>query len=131
VAALLARTSKDNRSYFVMMLIEKICRGVLAVETEAGVRYIQPSLVERIWLTWTFRNFHVLPEEVLNRRERALIDSLCRNGKFLVNGNGRGDLSLHSIGTVERSARRPQPQSTRLKPAARMQRAPGTLPRAS
>jgi hypothetical protein len=114
-----------------MMVIEKICRGVLAVETDAGVRYLQPSLLERIRLMWTFRNFHVLPEEVLNRHERALIDSLCRNGKFLANGNGRGDLSLNSIGTVERSARRPQPQSTLLKPAARGQRARGTLPRAS
>lgn len=112
------------------MLIDKICRGVLAVETEGGVRYIQPSLLERIRLTWTFRNFHVLPEEVLNRHERALIDSLCRNGKFLVNRNGRGDLSLHCIGTVERSVPRPQPKSTVLKPA-RVQQAPGALPRAS
>ncbi len=113
------------------MLIDKICRGVLAVETGAGVRYIQPSLVERIRLTWTFRNFHVLPEEVLNRHERALLDSLCHKGKFLVNRNGRGDLSLRCIGTVERSVPRPQPQATVLKPPARVQPAPGTLPRAS
>jgi hypothetical protein len=113
-----------------MMLIDKICRGVLAVETDRGVRYIQPSLLERMRLVWTFRNFHVLPEEVLNRHERALIDSLCRNGKVLVNGNGRGDLSLHSIGTVERSVPRQQ-ASTVFKPRARVQRAAGTMPRAS
>lgn len=113
------------------MLIDKICRGVLAVETDCGVRYVQPSLLERIRLLWTFRNFRLLPEEVLHRHERALIDSLCRQGKFLVNGNGRGDLSLHSIGTVERSVARRQAQSTVLKPAARVRPASGALPRAS
>ena len=122
------RTQKDNRSYFVM-LIDKICRGVLAVETDYGVRYIQPALAERIRLLWTFRNFTLLPEEVLNRHERALIDSLCQKGKFLVNGNGRGDLSLHCIGTVERAV----PRHARPLPPrpARMRQASGALPRAS
>jgi len=113
------------------MLIEKICRGVLVVETNSGLRYVQPSLVQRIRLLWTFRNFRLLPEEVLNRHERALIDVLCRKGRFLVNGNGRGDLSLLAIGTVERSLARQQPQSTVLKPPARVQPASGALPRAS
>ena len=112
------------------MLIDKICRGVLAVETDCGVRYVQPSLLERIRLLWTFRNFRVLPEEVLNRYERNLIDSLCRKGRFLVNRNGHGDLSLHSIGMVERSVARRQAQSTLLR-AARLRSAVGTLPRAS
>jgi len=113
------------------MLIEKICHGVLAVETDCGLRYVQPAPLERIRLLWTFRNFRLLPEEVLNRHERTLVDSLCRRGKFLANGNGHGDLSLLCIGTVELSAARKQPQSTILKPAARVQRAPGALPRAS
>ncbi len=113
------------------MLIDKICRGVLAVETDCGLRYVQPSLLERVRLTWTFRNFRVLPEGVLNRNERALVDSLCRNGKFVADGNGRGDLSLHCIGTVERSVPRQQPHSTMFKPPARVQRTPGALPRAS
>jgi hypothetical protein len=113
------------------MVIDKICRGVLTVETESGLRYVQPSLLERVWLLWTFRNFRLLPEEVLNRHERALIDSLCRKGRFLINGNGRGDLSLHSIGTVERSVARQQAQSTVLKPPTRVQPTAGALPRAS
>jgi len=112
------------------MLIEKICRGVLAVETQCGIRYVQPSLCQRIRLTWTFRNFRVLPESVLKRHERALIDSLCRNGKFLVNGNGHGDLSLRCIGTVERSVPREQPRSAVLMPPTRV-RTRGALPRAS
>ena len=130
MASISPRIKKYNRSHFVM-LIEKICRGVLAVETDCGLRYVQPSPLERIRLLRTFRNFRLLPEEVLNRQERALVDSLCRQGKFLVNRNGHGDLSLLAIGTVERSAARKQPQSTVLKPPVRVQRASGALPRAS
>jgi hypothetical protein len=112
------------------MLIEKICRGVLAVETDYGVRYVQPSLLERIRLSWTFRNFRVLPESVLHRHERLLVESLCRNGKFLVNGNGHGDLSLRAIGTVERSLPRKAAPSQVLRPAPAARR-PDALPRAS
>jgi len=113
------------------MVIEKICRGVLAMETEYGVRYVHPSLFERIRLTWTFRNFRVLPQSVMKRGERTLIDSLCRDGKFLVNGNGHGDLSLRAIGTVERTIPREQPRSAMRRPPACMQRTPGALPHAS
>jgi len=110
------------------MLIDKLCRGVLAVDTDCGVRYVQPALAERIRLLWTFRNFTLLPEEVLNRNERALIDSLCEKGKFLVNGNGHGDLSLHCIGTVERTAPR---QTRRMPPRPARMQATSALRRAS
>jgi len=110
------------------MLIDKIVRGVLAVQTDCGTRYVQPALAERVRLLWTFRNFSVLPEEVLNRNERSLIESLCHKGKFLVNGNGHGDLSLHCIGTIERSVPR---QAKRLPPRPARMQAPGALPRAS
>jgi hypothetical protein len=84
------------------MWMNKIRQGVLAVQTESGLRYIQPSLMQRIRLVWTFRNFHVLPEEVLQRHELALIDSLCRKGKYVANWNGHGDLAEFRIGTIER-----------------------------
>jgi hypothetical protein len=113
------------------MLKEKIFRGVLAVQTDWGVRYVRPSLVERIRLLWTFRNFHLLPEEVLHRHERALIRSLYRRGKFLVNWNGHGDLAVYCIGTIERSVPRQQPSSTMLKPATHAQQPSNLVPRAS
>ena len=98
------------------MLREKLFHGVLAVETDWGVRYVYTSLLQRIRLLWTFRNFDVLPEAVLNRHERALIHSLCRSGKYLVNWNGHGDLSVYCIGRVERSVPRQQPLSAVFKP---------------
>jgi hypothetical protein len=59
------------------MWIEKIRRGVLQVTTDAGLLYVQPSLLEKIQLLWTFRNFRVLPEEVLTQHERQFIG--CKN----------------------------------------------------
>jgi hypothetical protein len=59
------------------MLIEKIRRGVLQVTTDAGTHYVQPSLLEKLLLLWTFRNFRVLPEEVLTQQERQLVKELC------------------------------------------------------
>ncbi len=84
------------------MWMENIRRGVLAVQTEASVRYIQLSLFERVLLAWTFRNFHALPEPVLNRYERKLLDAVCRKGRYVANWNGHGDLSEICIGRVER-----------------------------
>ena len=113
-------------------MIDKIRRGVLAVPTDCGVRYLQLSLTERLRLLWTFRNFPVLPEEVLHRHERALIAAVRRKGKYLANWNGHGDLSEHCIGTLERTNPRNQPAPLDLPmehPAAA--RARTMLPRVS
>jgi hypothetical protein len=101
------------------MLMDKIRRGVLAVQTEAGVRYIQPSLLQRLRLVWTFRNFRVLPEEVLHGHERALLTALCLKGKYVANWNGHGDLAERCIGMVERMNHRRRP----VEPAAPADRA--------
>jgi hypothetical protein len=83
-------------------MLDKISHGVLAVRTDSGFRFIRPSLVQRIRLVWTFRHFPVLPEEVLQRNERRLIDSLCREGEYLTNGSGHREFAQYRIGTVER-----------------------------
>ncbi len=83
------------------MWMEKIRHGVLQVSTEAGERYVNPSLLERIQLVWMFRNFQILPEEVLTRHERALLDELCeerRLGRQRTKESGPACI----IGTVER-----------------------------
>lgn len=64
------------------MLIEKIRRGVLQVTTEAGTHYVEPSLLEKLLLLWTFRNFRVLPEEVLTEHERQLVKDLCSDPRL-------------------------------------------------
>ena len=71
------------------MWMEKIRHGVLEVQSENGLRYVRPSLGERIRLLWTFRNFQLLPHGVLNQRELALVAGLLESGKFQHNGDCR------------------------------------------
>ena len=59
-------------------LPEKIRSGLVELRTNHGLLYVNPSLWERLYLLWTFRNFHRLPEQVLNPRQQRLIEKLRR-----------------------------------------------------
>ena len=52
---------------------------LLELRTESGTLYICPSKWQRLRLLWTFRHFHVLPREVLSRRDQHLIEKLSRS----------------------------------------------------
>ena len=84
------------------MLLEKIRRGVLHVATETGTHSVEPSLLEKLLLLWTFRNFRVLPEEVLTQSERQFIGQLCERSRL--QRVSQADLADPScvIGTVDR-----------------------------
>jgi len=60
------------------LLSQKLRSGVLELATETGPLYVAPTLLERAYLLWTFRNFPRLSRLVLNDRQRELIDKLCR-----------------------------------------------------
>lgn len=57
---------------------QKIRTGLVELRTNVGSVYVSPSFWERIYLLWTFRNFHSLPKQVLNRHQQQLIDKLCK-----------------------------------------------------
>lgn len=59
------------------MLMEKIRHGLLQVSTDHGARFVEPSLVQRIQLLWMFRNFKLLPQEVLSEQQQHLVRALC------------------------------------------------------
>ena len=65
------------------MWIRKLSAGVLRVVTPLGPRYIRPSFSQRLYLLWIFRHFEMLPLQVLNNRQRALIDALCLQQRYL------------------------------------------------
>jgi hypothetical protein len=69
------------------MWMERIRCGVLEVQTEKGPSYLRPSLGERIRLLWTFRNFRLLPREVLNQRELTLVAGLLERGNVQPNAD--------------------------------------------
>jgi|SRR5271163_1429933 hypothetical protein len=83
------------------MWIEKLIDGVLELDTPIGTRYVQPNLVERAYLIWTFRNFFSLPHQVLRPRERRLIDRLWSENRFVsLSAAGASDRPV--IGRIER-----------------------------
>jgi TonB family protein len=53
-------------------------RVLVALESGQGVIYAPASGWDRVYLLWTFRNFHSLPQTVLNPRQQQLIGSLYR-----------------------------------------------------
>ena len=53
-------------------------RVLVALDTGRGVIYAPASGWDRVYLMWTFRNFHSLPQTVLNPRQQQLIGSLYR-----------------------------------------------------
>jgi len=83
------------------MWMEKLFAGVLRVLTPLGPRYIKPSLAQRIYLLWVFRNFQVLPLQVLTRRQRRVIDGLCVEPRFVSLTDSDG-WEAPILGTLER-----------------------------
>jgi hypothetical protein len=83
------------------MWIEKLFLGVLRVLTPLGPRYVNPSLSQRFYLLWIFRNFQTLPVKVLSPRQQRHIDAICNRHGFvlLLEPNGLVDTPL--IGTLE------------------------------
>jgi len=84
------------------MWIEKLANGVLELDTQIGPRYVQPNLIERAYLIWTFRNFFSLPQQVLRPWERRLIDHLWSENRFVSLSAGAQERPV--IGRVERRA---------------------------
>ncbi len=80
------------------MLLDKLESGIVALETECGPVYVQPSGWERLYLLWTFRHFNSLPLKTLNSRQRKLVERLPRCS---VRSPRIGLDRMRVIGTVE------------------------------
>ena len=85
------------------MLIDKLLDGVVELQTPIGPRYLMPSSFwQRIYLMWMFRNFTVLPQAVLNSRQKRVIERMCGEQGFVSRASVEGIDELPIIGTVER-----------------------------
>jgi hypothetical protein len=84
------------------MWMEKLASGVLQVLTPLGPRYIQPSFWQRVHLLWIFRNFEVLPLQVLTARQQRLIDELCAEQRFVALSHSILLEDAPILGTVEK-----------------------------
>ncbi|HVZ60018.1 MAG TPA: hypothetical protein VG892_04460 [Terriglobales bacterium] len=59
------------------MVLARLLRGTLCVETNGIQRLFAPTLLQRIYLFWVFRNFQRLPLNVLNENDRACVERAC------------------------------------------------------
>ena len=62
-----------------MAAVSKIEQGVVELRTDVGRLYVRPTGWQRLYLRWTFRNFHSLSLQILNRRQKRLIENLSRS----------------------------------------------------
>ena len=58
-------------------MFARLLRGTLCVESNGIRRFFTPTLLERLYLLWIFRNFHHLPLNVLGPKDRACIERVC------------------------------------------------------
>jgi len=93
----------------VTMWFEKLSQGVLRVLTPTGPRYVRPSLAERLYLLWIFRNFSTLPFKVLSPRQQSWIDRVCTTHGFVYQSGSDTPL----LGTLEQ---RPPMEPSNLPP---------------
>ena len=84
------------------MWLDKLAGGVVRVQTPLGPRYVMPSFLQRIYLLWMFRHFHVLPHAVLSGWQQRMIDRLCSDQRFESMAYSDSLDEVPVIGTVER-----------------------------
>lgn len=83
------------------MWMEKLFGGVLRVLTPLGPRYLKPSLFERVYLLWIFRNFQTLPVKVLNPHQLRFIEALCDKRGFFFQAGVSAIEDAPILGTLE------------------------------
>jgi hypothetical protein len=93
------------------MWLEKLSSGVVRVMTPVGPRYLKPSLLQRLYMLWIFRNFQTLPVKVLSSYQQRLLESMWAENRFVGFGVGVEDAPL--LRTLEQ---RPAAPSATLPP---------------
>jgi hypothetical protein len=82
------------------MLMEKLARGVLRLQTPLGPRFVAPTFWQRIYLLWMFRNFQTLPLQVLTARQLRFLDRVCSDRPSYRAASG-SLFELPVLGTLE------------------------------
>jgi hypothetical protein len=83
------------------MWMDKLFGGVLRVLTPLGPRYLKPTLLQRIYLLWIFRNFQTLPVKVLSPFQLRFLDGMQRTQGFNSAGLIVGFEDSPILGTLE------------------------------
>jgi hypothetical protein len=81
------------------MLISKLQAGLLCLDTPQGLRYIRPTFFQKLHLVWVFRNFKIVPINVLSQPQAELIETLRNEGPYVQ--LRRDDYESVVLGTIE------------------------------
>jgi hypothetical protein len=68
---------KLRRERIERMLLARLRRGILCVETNGLQRFFAPTVWQRLYLLWVFRHFRRLPLGVLSESNRACVERVC------------------------------------------------------
>jgi hypothetical protein len=98
---------------------------LLELRTESGTVYVCPSKWQRLRLLWMFRHFHVLPREVLSRRDQHLIEKLSRSS---VVTPARPVSRTAVLGVVEKPRINPMASAPRVVTMPAERKAPQAVP---
>jgi len=98
---------------------------LLELRTESGTVYVCPSKWQRLRLLWMFRHFHVLPREVLSRRDQHLIEKLSRSA---VIAPSQPVPRTAILGVVEKPRIKPMASAPRVVTMPTERKAPQTAP---
>jgi hypothetical protein len=98
---------------------------LLELRTESGTLYVCPSRWQRLRLLWMFRHFHVLPREVLSRRDQHLIEKLSRSAAI---APSQPVPRTAILGVVEKPRIKPMASAPRVVAMPAERKAPQTAP---
>ena len=90
-----------------VMRMRKLFFGVLRVLTPLGPLYLTPSLAERLYLLWIFRNFETLPIRVLSPRQQRRMEAMCARQGFVSVLEANGLLDTPLLGTLSSARQSP------------------------
>ncbi len=104
------------------MWLEKLTDGFLQVLTDQGPHYVKLSFTERLRLLWMFRNFSVLPEQVLTARQQRLLAEVCAEQRMFQFWGPQESQRAQVIGTIIASVLPPaRPDERRVQPRCPVQ----------
>jgi hypothetical protein len=93
------------------MWLNKLSHGRLRVITDSGSRYVRLSFAERLRVAWVFRNFSILPQQVLSESERRWFLTLCSPQR--TQRDNPEDVGCGWIGTLSTSQLMPSLRSSK------------------
>jgi hypothetical protein len=98
------------------MALAKLRNGFVQVSSQSGLHYVKPKFWERLRLVWIFRNFSMLPRQVLNESQQRFMSTVCAQDRMFQCWGPNEQERAQLIGTLLMSVFPADPTRRRLYP---------------